>query len=315
MIRKKKARTGKKRASRVRRKTPTPRAKNLSAVTIQNLRTLATQAGQIIPATSFGSTGFCFKKIASEYGMAKYWPSAKKGPNKKEGIYLFFSEVYRRHRITFKKIFRENIARGIERRQNNGNPVLESEILGLSATLKALGVDLERDFMALHLPKERPAIVPPPQEFRTMVDRLSPHAFLLPECTDLFKNGHINESVRKALEKFEAYVQKKSSLQTIGTDLMGTAFSEKAPYICIADNTNKRGVGLQDGFKLLSMGTMGFWRNYLSHGDEEQIPHQDAISILGVVSHMMNVIDSAPANSTVAINKAVAAIMDENPNT
>ena len=91
----------------MKRKTPTPRAKTLSAVTIQNLRKLATQAGQIIPATSFGSTGFCFKKIASEYGMSKYWPSAKKGPNKKEGIYLFFSEVYRRHRIIFKKIFRE----------------------------------------------------------------------------------------------------------------------------------------------------------------------------------------------------------------
>lgn len=289
--------TPRKRAPRPKRKKPTPRAKALSAVTIQNLRKLATQVGAIIPATSFGSTGFCFKKLASDYGLAKYWPSAKKGPNKKEGIYLFLSEVYRRHKIIFKKLFRENLARGIERRQNNGSPVLEAEIMELNATLKALGIDLEDDIKALHLPTERPAIVPPPQEFKTMIDRMSLHPFLLPECANLFKNGHINESARKALEKYEVYVQKKSSLQTIGKDLMGNAFSEKNPYITIADIGTTRGLGLQDGFKFLSMGAMAFWRNYLSHGDEKQIPHQDAIAIMATVSHMLHVIDKNPSEN------------------
>lgn len=294
------------------KKNPAPRGKTISARAIQDLRTLAGQIGEIIPATVFPSTGFCFKKIASEAGMGKYWPSPKKGTNKKEVIFLFLKEVYRRHPIVFKKLFRENFARGIERRRNSGKPVLEAEIMTLSATLKSLSVDLESEIKDLKLPKDRPVIVPPPQEFKKMIDHIGLHPFLLPDCTNLFKDGYLNESVRKALEKYEVYVQKKSSLQTIGTDLMGTAFSEKSPYIRIIATTNKRGAGLQDGFKFLSMGTMGFWRNHLSHGDEQQLPHQDALAILGIISHMMNVIDSAPADSTIALNEAVAALIAEN---
>jgi len=295
----------------VRKRSPKPRAKNLSAAKIQSLRTLAVLAGEIIPATSFGGTGFSFKKIAGDYQMSKYWPSSKKGPNKKESIYNFLSEVYRRHPIKFKKVFRENIARGIERRQSNGKPVLEDEILKLSMTLKELGVDLEADFMELKLPKDRPSIVPPPQEFKTMIDKIGLHAYLLPECVDLFKNGHINEACRKGLEKFETYVQKKSAQHAIGTDLMATVFNEKSPYIKIADLSNKRGKALQDGFKLLTMGTMGFWRNLLSHGDEKQLPHQDAIAIIGIVSHLMNVIDNAPGDKVIMeANKAVAKLAE-----
>ena len=295
----------------VHKSSPRPRAKNLSAVKIQSLRNLAVLAGEIIPATSFGGTGFSFKKIATDYHMSKYWPSSKKGPNKKESIYNFLSEVYRRHPIKFKKIFRENIARGIERRQTNGKPVLEDEILKLSTTLKELGIDLKADFMELKLPKDRPSIVPPPQEFKTMIDKMALHAYLLPECVDLFKNGHINEACRKALEKFETYVQKKSAQHTIGTDLMATAFSEKSPYIKVADLSSKRGKALQDGFKLLTMGTMGFWRNLLSHGDEKQMPHQDAIAIISTVSHLMNIIDNAPSDKvTMEANKAVTKLIE-----
>ena len=135
----------------------------------------------------------------------------------------------------------------------------------------------------------------------------------MPECINLFKNGHVNEAVRKALEKYEVYVQKKSSLQTIGADLMGTAFSEKRPFVRIVDTSTKRGIALQDGFKLLSMGVMGFWRNYLSHGDEKQIPHQHAIAILGVVSHMMSIIDAAPPES--AMDAALVASVSALPHT
>ncbi|OGG72849.1 TIGR02391 family protein [Candidatus Kaiserbacteria bacterium RIFCSPLOWO2_01_FULL_53_17] len=290
------------------RKKPTPRGKLISARAIQDLRKLAEQAGEIIPATAFGNGAFCFKKIAFEYHLGKYWPKARKNLSKKEAIYSFLNEVYRRHRKVFYKIFRENLARGIERRRNSGKPVLEAEILELNATLKSLEVDLEREILALKLPKDRPTIVPPPQEFKSIIDKIGLHPFLLPECVNLFKNGHLNEAARKALEKYEVYVQKKSSLQLIGTDLMGTAFSEKRSYVRITDTSHKRGAALQDGFKLLSMGVMGFWRNYLSHGDEKQIPHQDAVAILGVISHMMNVIDSAPSESAVDVALATTVV-------
>ncbi len=274
----------------------------LSARAIQDLRKLADQAGEIIPATAFGNNAFCFKKIASDAHLRKYWPNL----SKKEAIFSFLKEVYRRHRKTFYKIFRENLARGIERRRKNGKLVLAAEILELNATLKSLGVDLESEILALNLPKDMPTIVPPPPEFRAMVDKIGLHPFLLPDCSDLFKNGHLNESVRKGLEKYEVYVQKKSSLTTIGTDLMGKAFNEKTPFVRITHLNSKRGIALQDGFKLLSMGAMGFWRNYLSHGDEKQILHQEALAILGVISHMMNVVDNAPRES--AIDASLAAV-------
>lgn len=282
----------------------------IPARAIQDLRTLAVQIGEIIPGTAWGNGAFCFKKIAAENHLNKYWPKAKKNPNKREDIFSFLNQVYRRHRKLFYKIFRENLARGIERRRNNGNPVLEAEILALNTTLKSLDINLESEILALNLPKDRPAILPPPQEFRAMIDKMGLHPFLQPECVNLFKNGHVNEAVRKALEKYEVYVQKKSSLQLIGTDLMGTAFSEKKPYVQISDIGHRRGIALQDGFKLLSMGVMGFWRNYLSHGDEKQLPHQDAVAILSVISHMMNVVDSAPAQTAVdAALESVAAAL------
>jgi uncharacterized protein (TIGR02391 family) len=172
-----------------------------------------------------------------------------------------------------------------------GNPVLEPEILALDKTLRALGVNLTKEFKDLNLPKERPKIVPPPTTFQKMVDELGLHPLLQPDCGKLFKDGHINESVRKALEKYEVYVQGKSGLQTIGTHLMATAFSETAPAIKIADSSSQRGKGLQEGFKFLSMGAMGYWRNFCTHGDEEQMAHHHAIAMLATVSHLLHIVD------------------------
>ena len=42
------------------------------------------------------------------------------------------------------------------------------------------------------------------------------------------------------------------------------------------------------------MGAMEFWRNLYSHGDEEQMPHQDAIAVLAAVSHFLNYVDKSP---------------------
>jgi uncharacterized protein (TIGR02391 family) len=270
-------------------KAKAPKKKQLSAATIQNLRGLAEQIGRVIPGTSPRPKGFCFQTIAKKAGLFKYWP--RQGA-KKELIFGFLKEVYRRHPKTFYRIFRENIAQGIERRHKAGDPVLQAEILQLDETLKKLNVNLSKEFKDLHLPAERPSIVPPPFGFQKMLDELGLHPYLQPDCPKLFKDGHINESVRKALEKYETYVQQKSALTRIGTDLMANAFNETAPLVKVADAATDRGKGLQMGFKFLSMGAMSFWRNLCSHGDEDQMPHQDAIAILATVSHLLHYVDS-----------------------
>ena|SRR5438477_10033268 len=119
--------------------------KKLSAATIQNLRMLAEQIGKVIPATSFRKGAFCFQSIAKKLGHQRDWPAH--GP-KKELIFGFLKALYRRHPKTFYKVFRENIAQGIERRHKAGDPVLQAEILQLDATLKKLKVNLSREFRA-----------------------------------------------------------------------------------------------------------------------------------------------------------------------
>ena len=165
-------------------------------------------------------------------------------------------------------------------------------MLGLDQTLRALDVNLSKELKALNLPKERPRIVPPPASFQKMVDELGLHPVLQPECPKLFKDGHVNECARKPLEKYETYVQRKTGSSAIGKNLMANAFSETLPGVKIEDIATKRGKGLQEGFKFLSMGAMSFWRNMFSHGDEEQIPHQDAIAILATVSHLLHYIET-----------------------
>ena len=91
-----------------------------------------------------------------------------------------------------------------------------------------------------------------------------------------------------------AYVQRKSGISKIGANLMATVFSETAPAISAADVATARGKGLQDGFKFLSMGAMESWRNFCSHGDEEQLPHHDAIAVLAAVSHFLYQIEKIP---------------------
>ena len=262
----------------------------LSARQIQDLRTLAEQIGKIIPATSPRKGAFCFQTIAKNLGLTRYWSTRPE--TKKESIFQFISKVYQNHPRTIYRLFRENFARGIERRQKSGDPVLLAEMEALDSTLRSLDINLSKEIKELDLPKDRPRIVPPPFTFQKMVDDLALHPFLLPGCSRLFKDGHINEAVRKSLEKFELYVQKKASMTNIGTDLMAHAFNEMNPKIRIADVAEKRGRGLQEGFKFIAMGSMAFWRNFCSHGDEEQMDHQDAIAILATISHLLTYIDN-----------------------
>ncbi len=265
--------------------------KVVSASSLQSIRFLAEQLGEIIPATSMNKTGFCFTTLAKEYKLKKYWEN--KG-QKKESIASFLKLVYKKHPRVLKKLIRENLSRAIERRHKNGNPILRQEADNLSTTLFKLNIDLKKEIGELDLPTTRPSIVPPRIEMQKALGVLSLHPMLLPDCKKLFDDGHLNESVRKALEKYEVYVRDSSGLSLMGTNLMEQAFSEKGSKISISNDPDvRRKEGLQTGFKDISRGAMEYWKNYASHGDEEQMPAQDAIAILGVVSHLLYVVQKS----------------------
>lgn len=279
-----------KKIKKTKSKRPLPRSRHLSAPTIQNLSSLAAQIGKIIPATSRGT--FSFEKIAITVGCKKYWP--KEG-NRDARIFELLKKIYQKHPKIFYKVFRENLPAGISRRHKNGDPVLKQEINNLSATLLSLNVDLKKEIDDLNLPETRPSFVPPPPEFKNMIEKIGLHPLLHPECVQKFIDGHINDAIRKALEKYECYVQSKSGINDkIGRNLMAQAFNENSPPIPITDVSNPRGKSLQEGFRFISMGAMEFWRNYLSHGDEAQMPHQDAVAILATISHLLYFIEKYP---------------------
>lgn len=220
----------------------------------------------------------------------KYW---KTEGNKKERILYLFKNIYLHHRKTFYKIIRENLPRGIDRRFKQGNPVLLKEITKLDQILRRLSINLSKEIKELNLPAERPRIVPPPIEFQKMIDKIGLHPLIAKECILLYKNGHLNESVRKSLEKLEKYVQDVSKLNDlIGKDLMMQAFNETNPKIKTNNLASKREISQQEGFKFVNAGLMSYIRNKFSHGDEEQISHIDTFELILTVDHILRVIET-----------------------
>jgi uncharacterized protein (TIGR02391 family) len=273
--------------TRLRRK-PEVRKRSLSAADRQNILSLADKIGKIIPLNGYRST-FTLEKVAKARGLGRYLP--KKTSNKHEAVSKLLEGLLVYKPLTVKKLVREILPQAIERRRNMGNPILLEEATCLAENLKALGIDMAKEISDLKLPKDRPVIVPPPFEIQQMIKGFGLHAALLPDCLKLFLDGHANESVRKALEKFEKTVQQVSGLTEIGPVLMGKAFDDKAPKIRLNCLSNQHEIDEQDGLKLMSMGVMRGWRNNLSHGDMPQLPPQEAFGRLVTVSNLFQRLD------------------------
>lgn len=270
-------------------KSTSQKTRVVTAPVAQALRHLAERIGKIISLTGYRSS-FSLTVIAKDKGLSRYLPQKT---SKKEAIFEFLKNLYRYRPRTTKKLVREILPKAIEQRHAKGDPVLESEALELIRALEALGIDMKEEILALNLPKERPRVVPPPVATQKILDAYTLHAVLLPDCKTMFVGGHMNESVRKALERFEKTVQDISgSTDKIGSNLMAYAFDEKDPKITVADIATQQGKSKQLGFKLVCMGLMSWWRNNLSHGDEQQIPHHDALSRLIMISNLFHELDN-----------------------
>lgn len=229
--------------------------------------------GEIIPYSGRGN--FTLQNIAKKFGLTKSFP--RKHQNKKETYSYFIRDVHKKHPRIMKKIFREILPIAIERRHSQGNLILFEEADMLSVQLYKIGVDLRKEIRELDFPKERPSITPPPYDIQEILRKFNLHPTLMPECQKLFLDGHINEAVRKALEKHEVSIQQKSGSAAIEKDLMGSVFNLKNSSIKLNAQKTKSEQNEQEGFMLVSMGIMQWWRNTLSYGDEKQISHQDAL--------------------------------------
>lgn len=250
----------------------------------QDILKLADALGEIIPATGYRSS-FNFKSIATKRTYTKkYWKDAS---NKKTMISEFLMSIYRYHPNILRKIVRNNLPKGIEARHRKGNPVLKSEVENIVKLLKELDINMEKELFSLDLPITRPNIVPPPNEYQQMLKKISLEPEMGEKCKQLFADGHINESVRKAFEIYETKVQEKSGLEDSGKDLMMKAFNENDPLIEIADTSTKRGKSHQEGYRFMAAGSMLFLRNKFSHGDEKQASYIDGFQMLLTANQLL----------------------------
>lgn len=273
------------------KKTTRKATRRFTAAEVQSIRDLAEQLGKLISLSGYRSS-FSLETIAKEFRLQKYLGS-KKGANKKEVFADFIKKVHGSHPRTLKKIVRHILPIAIEKRHLKGDPVLKAEADALSETLMKIGVDLKKEIDELDLPTERPKVVPPPIAVQKVLETMPLHPQLLPDCKDMFVNGHVNESVRKALEKFEKTVQDLTNMHDkMGSDLMAQAFGDTNPKIKFSKLETLQEKNEQKGIRFYTMGMMQWWRNNLSHGDEEQLDHHDAVGRLISISNLFHKLDS-----------------------
>jgi uncharacterized protein (TIGR02391 family) len=258
---------------------------------------LADILGKLIPATSQGD--FCLQKIAKDKKLGNFFDIKLKS-KKKQFIY-FISKVNSKHPRMFKDIVRNILAESVEKRRTKGDPILRPEADSLKNKLLELDIDLGSEIDELNLPVTRPKITPPPILLSQSLERIGLHPLLIEKVLPLFKDGHINESVRKAGEIFEANITKWSGVRDkYGRDLVSQVFNKDKPIIDISRYHTGVIINPMDekeGFMLVSMGMMQWCKNIVGHGDVDQISPSDAFSRIMLISHMLEVVDVSLKNN------------------
>jgi len=190
------------------RKKPKKKKRTLTTSDRQNALDLADRLGKIAPLSSHFKGSFSLKKVITQEGLGRYLP--KKSSNKTEAISKFVENMMVYKPRTLKKVMRIVLPQAIKKRHQNGDPVLKMESEELANALGAVGCDMRKEISELKLPEDRPKVVPPPPGIQKMLKDFRLHPNMMPDCEKMFLDGHLNESVRKALEKFETHIQQLS---------------------------------------------------------------------------------------------------------
>lgn len=250
---------------------------------------LADALAELAPATTLGN-GFCVRKVAHEHGLKKCW---KAGGNKRQMIARFLEEVFRQYPRKPKTVVMAVVRGGLDWRARKGLATTPEDLEKVAGPMEALGFDIRKELKKLKLP-EPSRVCTPAQDKVALLERLELHEALADDCLEMFRDGHFNEAVRKALERFEKRIQDLiNDHKTIGQQLMAKAFNKTQPLIPINAGKTGNDQSEQEGFMFLTMGAMAGLRNLYSHGDVDQMSATDAIERLGFVSLLFKRVDGA----------------------
>jgi len=253
---------------------------------------LAAALSDIAPSTSPGRS-FCVQQVAEKMRLKDCW---KKQRNKQADIAHLLANVMRRYPRKPKGLVLEIVRGGVQWKARKGEQVTEEHLKAIAEPMEALGFEIRKELKAIDIP-EASRVSHPAQDLVAIFDRLDLHESLKDDIAQMFRDGHFNEAVRKALERFEKCIQDTlDDHKTFGRDLMAKTFNEQNPKIVLNAMKSANDRNEQEGFKFLTMGAMSGMRNLYSHGDVDQMTAVDAIERLAFVSLLFKRIDKAINN-------------------
>ena len=259
----------------------------------KNIEDLATALAEIVPATSQSKKSFCVRNIAFERKHKELW---KDKSNKKKTIAHYLENVIRQFKNLPKKLVIELVEGGVIWSAKKGLTVSDEQIDNIIGPLAHLGFNAKKELKAI--PRPTPSqVVKPSLDLQAKIEQIDLHPALHGDVIQLFKDGHLNDSVRKSLERFEKKIQDQLGDSDVGKSLMAKAFNHQNGSIRINDGTHHNDQSEQEGFMHLTMGAMAGMRNIYSHGDVDTIAPMDAFERLCFVSLLFNRVDAALATT------------------
>lgn len=112
------------------------------------------------------------------------------------------------------------------------------------------------------------------------------HPKIKKAAEELFNNGHYRQAVYEAFLCLDNEIQRKTGLDTYGTDLMNIVFSSKAPKLKMSDNAEE-----QTGVLFLFAGSVKAIRNRYAHKDIKLTDKNFTIDLLHFASALMTLVD------------------------
>ena len=219
---------------------------------------------EFLPLSSRSPKTITFRSIFAESGIEHYLDEDIKS----KALQIGWELVIRKHPRLPYTLVRKIVPAAIDYRKHKRNPLTKIELDSLISCLADLGFNMEKDLSQIELDERIPEIQIAPAE---LIKRLESHplvADIAAEPIVLYKNGHFNEAVRKAAEKYESFLQTKTGLHEHGTSLMAKIFKPASPILSLNSLTTENEKSIQQGYQLMSMGMMQAIRNVFSHGDE-----------------------------------------------
>ena len=237
---------------------------------------LAAVLYDFLPLTSRAKNTVTFKSIFVESNVGKYIDVSLP---KLQALEKGFIKLYRYHERLPQKIIRKVVPAAISYKKFIRKPLTRLQIEDLSAILFELSIDMRKELLEIELNETLPRIELPPKKLEEHLRNHGLDPKISSEPLQLFSDGHFNEAVRKAAERFEDFVQEVSNLESSGRELMANAFRD-GTYINTSNIQPENQQGYIEGYKFLTMGTMSSIRNIFSHGDEERRSPEECFEML-----------------------------------